>query len=376
MQAPRRFAYGKDLWARHAAEWEQLVQRSHGESAFLSSAWMGAWWDSFGESLKPEIWRWTDRDGAPVAMAVVSLQRVRVGPVSILAASLNATGEDRIASEHNAIPCLPQHRDAVLRSLVDTLIAAKVDMLRLQGFATGDAEVLSAAWPKDGVRDGFSSEDRHVDLRALRQAGKTYLETLSRNSREQIRRSCRLYEQQHGPLKVQRLADGERRATAFAELRRLHDARWHARGDAGAFADIRSQTFHQHLAAAAGFTELVRVTAGEHCIAVLYNLLHAGRVNFYQSGIVYGDDARLKPGLVAHALAVQDYANAGFDEYDFLAGEPQSIRYKASLGTAVRQLVWQDLYRPTAKMRALDLLRRARRALRQRVQDLRRRSAA
>jgi len=64
----------------------------------------------------------------------------------------------------------------------------------------------------------------------------------------------------------------------------------------------------------------------------------------YQTGLVLETDARLKPGLVCHALAIEHARAAGADTYDFLAG---AQRYKTTLvprGQSNGQdLHWVDL---------------------------------
>jgi CelD/BcsL family acetyltransferase involved in cellulose biosynthesis len=135
------------------------------------------------------------------------------------------------------------------------------------------------------------------------------------------------------------------------------------------FADARVLRFHAALRRAqssgvAPVVEFLRVRCGATTVGLLYNLVHGGRVNFYQSGFRYEADRRLKPGLVTHALAVERYADAGYEEYDFLAGDPDAVQYKISLGRQSRPLIWRDLSRPSAKMRAIHAVRQARRRLR------------
>ena len=64
----------------------------------------------------------------------------------------------------------------------------------------------------------------------------------------------------------------------------------------------------------------------------------------YQSGLAYEADARLKPGLVAHCLAIDIHLAEGAKIYDFMAGE---ARYKASLGEPGPEMYHLLLQRPT-----------------------------
>jgi len=174
--------------------------------------------------------------------------------------------------------------------------------------------------------------------------------TLSANARGQIRRSMRLY----GPdLALTRAADSASVVSYFDEMVALHQASWAGQGKPGAFAAAGARAFHASLLAAAvprGEADLLRVTAGGRTVGVLYQLRHGGqaggqpggRVWCYQSGFARAADARLKPGLVCHTLAIQHYRAMSIAVYDFLAG---ADRYKRTLARGGGQtLHWFTLY--------------------------------
>jgi len=259
--------------------------------------------------------------------------------------------------------------------LVEFLKSRSVDMLRLAGFDAESATALRRHWPQ-GPQAGFASEDRYVPLSTLRAEARGYLRSLSKNTREQIKRSSRLYEQQHGAAQLQPVTDLAGAQASFAELLALHLKRFAGRGQDSALANVRAQQFHQRLIAqcmAGDRTEaggavlkitFLRARFGAFTVGILYLLEYESRIYFYQSGFHYTDDRRAKPGLVTHALAIQHCLDAGFEEYDFLAGETNSMQYKVSLGSAVRTLVWWDLSRSNLKTHALNGLRSLRKRLR------------
>jgi CelD/BcsL family acetyltransferase involved in cellulose biosynthesis len=72
-------------------------------------------------------------------------------------------------------------------------------------------------------------------------------------------------------------------------------------------------------------------------LGYLYNFQYGERVYSYQSGFSYSDDNRHRPGLLAHALAIEQARQRGMRVYDFLAGDAP---YKARLGRQLGQLVW------------------------------------
>ncbi|HEV7498920.1 MAG TPA: GNAT family N-acetyltransferase, partial [Vicinamibacteria bacterium] len=203
-------------------------------------------------------------------------------------------------------------------------------------------------------------ESHYVDLARLGPGPDAVPPGLSANTREQLRRSARIYGRD-GPLRVEAAADVPEALAMLDELAQLHQNRWTGRGKPGVFASSRFIAFHRDLVARAfpsGGVQLLRIRAGATVIGLLYNFVYKGRVYFYQGGLRFSDDNRLKPGLVAHAAAIRHARDAGLREYDFLAGDD---RYKQSLSTDSRTLRWLVFERPTLKMKALRLLRRLKR---------------
>jgi len=196
-----------------------------------------------------------------------------------------------------------------------------------------------------------------VDLARVRQAGDP-LAHLSANARGQIRRSLRRFAEA-GEVVLTR-AGTEAEALAWLDaLIVLHQRSWQARGQPGAFADPFMRRFHRALVARAlprGEADLLRLAAGETVLGYLYNLRRDGHVCAYQSGFdPTAADSHRKPGLVAHVLAIGRAAGEGARLYDFLAGED---RYKRSLATGSRDLVWTELVRPVSLLGVAARLRR------------------
>ncbi len=179
----------------------------------------------------------------------------------------------------------------------------------------------------------------YVDFRLIT-PGQPFIDRLSRNTRHQLRRSNRHYAET-GALTLRRAETVQTGLEYLAELIRLHDITWTARGKAGAFATPAVRRFHQALIATgvpSGEVDLLRVASGSSVIGYLMNFNHRGIVSAYQSGFNYGDAGpHQKPGLTCHYLAIESYRAAGVEIYDFLAG---ADRYKLSLANAQRWLHW------------------------------------
>jgi CelD/BcsL family acetyltransferase involved in cellulose biosynthesis len=197
----------------------------------------------------------------------------------------------------------------------------------------------------------------YIDLAAVR-AKKDYLSLLSSNTRSQIRRSERMYAEMHGAVTVEVARDLTEARAFYDEMLDLHRRSWELRGQESHFLRPWIQAFHQRLIVErfpSGEIQMVRVRAGEYTIGCLYNFIHAGRVYFYQGGLVHEYDNKLKPGMVSHAAAIQHCAGLGLAEYDFLAGVEQ---YKERMGTDHRTLAWARVQRPLLRFKAEKFARR------------------
>ena len=75
---------------------------------------------------------------------------------------------------------------------------------------------------------------------------------------------------------------------------------------------------------------MLKISAGNHIIGCLYNLIDHGRVLYYLSGFNYLPGNIYRPGLVCHYFAIVHNATIGLSCYDFLDGEDD---YKISLST-------------------------------------------
>ena len=105
---------------------------------------------------------------------------------------------------------------------------------------------------------------------------------------------------------------------------------------------------------ASGAVNLLRVQARDRLVGILYVFVHDGRVLSYQSGFCYDpDDARVRPGLVCHVMAVEHYRARGARCYDLLAGDD---RYKRTLANDGNRMHWATLHARNSARGALAVL--------------------
>jgi CelD/BcsL family acetyltransferase involved in cellulose biosynthesis len=110
---------------------------------------------------------------------------------------------------------------------------------------------------------------------------------------------------------------------------------------------------------------LYRVRGAAGTVGCLYGYVEQRRLMIYQSGFAaFPGDNRIKPGLVTHAMCMQSALEAGFDEYDLLAGDQ---RYKRELAATERQLVWARVVRRRPRPLAIAGISQVRGAARRRL---------
>ncbi|HEX3757536.1 MAG TPA: GNAT family N-acetyltransferase [Kofleriaceae bacterium] len=327
---------------------------------FLSWAWVETWLDSLPPSADVALCV-ARRAGAPVAAFFLGTRtRWRHRVLRSRELHWNMTGHaayDEICIEYNGMvhDGTPPPLAEIVARLPGAWDEVYLPALDADGPVARGLAGLSEASLR--VRTESRVPAPTVDLARVRDGG-DYLKLLGGSTRSQIRRSQKLYGAR-GKLALEVAASPQQAAAVFDELVDLHRRAWRDRGEAGAFVPF-VHAFHRRLIErrfAAGEIQLLRVRAGDTTVGCLYNFVWRGDVLFYQSGLAYETDGKLKPGLVCHALAVDHAARAGHRWYDFLAGQS---RYKQSLATDARALVWARIQKPRLRFALEDLARQVR----------------
>jgi CelD/BcsL family acetyltransferase involved in cellulose biosynthesis len=341
-------------------DWLDLEGRAS-PTVFLSWQWLGHWLYVY----QPLAWvlRVTQGDRLVGLGLVVETDERRHGVLKSRCLRLHQTGYkllDQIWIEYNGFLAERGQEDAVAEACLrylcnfmpewDEFVIGAIDAEEAERYAdiTGLHKHLRWEAPCFGV-----------DLDHLRRTGKQYLDTLSRNTRYQIRRSDRLYQQQ-GDVRLVRPDSVDEALALFDRIAPRHLERWGSGPDQSGFANPDFVRFHRELIRSqwpGGGVDLVSLMAGEEEIASFYNLVYNQVVYFYLGGIEAETDNRLKPGLLGHSLCIEDYRHHGFHYYDFMGGDE---RYKSNLGHLHRNLVQISLQRPRFKLKLEDVARRAR----------------
>jgi CelD/BcsL family acetyltransferase involved in cellulose biosynthesis len=342
-----------------------------------------------------QTWDWIScwiEEAQPVPLVLIGRQAERIVLMGLLQPSrqhrhlfvrtnalllhhLGRKDKDILGVEYNGFLVDQDVARTTVRNAIDFLFIGKphaetrrkvfdLDELHLKGVPQEYESYARAP----GVRQVLVSRNGswRVDLDEIRASGRSYLEHLSANTRYQIRRSIRLYEAR-GRLCANRSSDAEGALEFFNAMKELNKAHWANRGQTTSFAYPFFERFHRRLIQACvprGTAEMFQVTAGDQPIGYLYNFVYKGRVYAYQSGFLYEDDSKLKPGLVCHHLCIERHLREHARVYDFLAGYH---RHKSNLGKPGPDMLDIVLQRPLLRLGVENLLRNLKRNLSSRL---------
>ncbi len=314
------------------------IERESDCSFFLSWGWIGTWLCVFQPSVS--IVRLYCHQELVGIGALSPVQKRQFGIRPYPAQVLNETGDptlDLVTLEHNGLLVSTENQAPAYSALVKAFRQNELgsgDELLMSWMGEEATVALEDASAEAGLlfRKTNTLPYFSVSLENLRRNNTDYLNSLSRNTRSQIRRSIRRY-RKHGDLNVQVAPSGTEALEYLHELTELNKATWRRRNSPSAFEAKEFRAFHHALVSerfSSGQIQLVKVTAGSHTVGILYNFHLGGTVYHYQSGLNYELDGHFKPGLTAHALAIERYLYNGARVYDFLLGDQQ---FKRSLST-------------------------------------------
>jgi CelD/BcsL family acetyltransferase involved in cellulose biosynthesis len=194
---------------------------------------------------------------------------------------------------------------------------------------------------------------------------------LGNHTRYNIRRSLRLFDRNFGQRSIEWAKTPEQAKGILRELIHLHQKRWESVGNPGALKSDRVRRYHEDLIDTLslwpqGSLIVFRLKQGETTIGCLFNLVDGdGRVMAKISGLPQFEDSKLKPGLVTHAICMEECRRRGLFlegekssrqgglaeeacrnrrllSYDFLAGE---ALYKEQLSNMESSLTWATVRR-------------------------------
>ncbi len=352
--------------AQVQAEWQDLQSRSEC-SYFQSWGWISCWLKKIGLAQQITLVRVYQGDTLAGLGLFVSAEFIRRKMVRCRVMYLNEypLSGNNMVMEYNGLLAQAGCEQAVYQHTLAHL-SRQFPLIDEFHFGALSAPAYSTLvqCSVDGLRCTVKDESPswQVDLTKFESGMDAYLSTLSKNSRAQIRYTRRQYEQ-HSAISFQVAEDVEQALAFFDALKLLHVARWQEKGEGHAFRD-KWEKFHRNLIQqrfTSGEIQMVKLANEQQDIAYLYNYVWNKRVYVLQMGFNYSANKRIKPGYLAHAMAVVYNRDNAMQLYDFMHG---FSRYKSSLSDLTEDLVWLIWQRPRLKFRIENLAVTIVRALR------------
>ncbi|MDT0593614.1 GNAT family N-acetyltransferase [Glaciecola petra] len=339
-------------------DWCSLQSRAK-HRFFISWHWMHTWL----LTISPHVSIITIRhQGTVVGLCLLCFKdSARHKVMSVKQCFLHETGDpnsDQQWIEYNDFLVDDNHAEYVYPLMVKTLTEAFQWDELLYGVASAEKVRQLADISGLHLVIRWESESHGIDLAKLRNEQPDYLSSLSKNKRSQIRRSIKHYEKQ-GSIEIHHANTVQEAKTTFAEISPLHRERWGVGYQESGFANPIFCQFHQSLIErnwSSGYIDLIKISCNKRAIAYFYNFIYQNRVYFYLSALQSESDNKLKPGLVGHALCIQQYLDAGIDYYDFMGGGES---YKDSLAQRTGKFYRATLQKPIFKLNLEQTLRSA-----------------
>lgn len=331
--------------------WTSLESESPSVSFFNSWGWVSTWLTCLPNNLTLDLIVNVEND-VPVCCFFLGATYQTENKFKKSRGFLNSTGfekYDDLVIEYNSLLC-PKH------DINHQLAIALASLNNIEEFRFSHTTNIDFDHFQDYFQRSESNPSYWVNLKDI-DPEKGYLSYLSKNKRNQIKRSIKAYEST-SELKIEFATDIAQAKSFFKNLEILHQQEWIKRGKSGAFAEPFFKTFHDKLISTRfeqGEIQLIRIFNDEEDVGYLYNFVFNNDILFYQSGFNYKADNKFRPGIVSHYLAITQCLEKGFNKYNFLVGKTQ---YKESLSTHSDILYSVVLSRKTVKSRIENTLRK------------------
>lgn len=343
-------------------EWLDLCARAN-HSFFMSWPWVSNWLQFY----KPDatIVRVYKEDCLVCMAVLVTSQNQHLQIFSSTCLNLGLTGnerQDQIWPEYNHVLVDESHRAAAIASLWKHVSDQMEWDELVVGAITGETkqELEDNIHLKPHVL--WSSKSYGVDLEALSRGNTSFLDSLSRNTRYQINRAVKEY-RKHGEIEFRKAGSVAEATQFFEEAGPMHVAKWGRSLSGSGYVNPEFVGFHKDLIQREfdqGYIDIFRLQVGGETKSFIYNYVYEGQVLFYLGAMVSEENSKLKPGLIAHSLCIQHYADLGLRYYDFMAGEH---RYKLNLGKESERQYRVSFQKQVPLFVAEQALRRLKRVL-------------
>jgi CelD/BcsL family acetyltransferase involved in cellulose biosynthesis len=301
-------------------DWAALWQRVPGATPFQSPRWLVPWWRQFGTGMPRIVTARADQ----TLIAVLPLYELHEpGCIKLLPIGISVS--DYIDALVD--PAYPEAADALLAAILDIPGWQECHLPDLPP----DAAFVRAAAPSRIAETRQSGPC--CPVLTLPPDPADLATVVPRKTLRDVRQAHSRAET-IGPIAIE-TADVATIDGALDDLFRLHEERWHERGEAGVLADPAVRAFHRAAArefCAAGMLRLYRLRIADAVAGVYYGFQQGGNAYAYLGGFD-PEMTRLSPGAQLLDYAIRAAIGEGVHEFHFLRG---GENYKYAWGAADR----------------------------------------
>jgi hypothetical protein len=335
---------------------------------FLDWSWISSWLDSL--PCLPKLLE-ASMNSQVVGLALFCIRSKNILPgVEIKQLWLHRNGQqayDQTWIEHNDFLLHYDYADIVRQAMLKYLKSDTSQWNELYlGMAT-EKVVKSFCSVLTHMRTEINSANYIAELSEINSL-EDYLAHLSKNTRSQITRTKKLLEQQ-GELKLNWLQVNKDKIHALKEVAIIHKKKWETTAFGSGFDNPTFVMFHQNMLLQHDkVARLYCLSLDQEALGYIYILKSNSDWYFYLSAMTYSPDNRVKIGLLAHSLMIEEAIKNNATSYSFLAGE---ARYKRSMSNkphSFQQLVC--FYQPSFLLKFREFLRELKRKTQQKYHSL------
>lgn len=324
-----------DVFAELKSEWNDLVRRSTGNRIFSTWEWQSVWWEAYQPG---ELWVVVCRDESN---HLIGLAPWFIGVGDDGRRFVSTIGCKEVTDYLDLIvDC--DHTDAVLSSLAQFLADHHSDYDRIELCNIPENSISCSAFPHHLEQHGFSVAITPEDVCPIVQLPDnwtTYLETLDKKQRHELRRKLRRAQGVNADVSwytvgpEHNLSEEMEHFLEMMAASSTDKARFLSDPLNAKFFRNVTQILHDQ-----GWLQLNFLTINGNRAAAYLNFDYNKHIMVYNSGLrtEYGS---LSAGIVLLALTIQHAIETGHELFDFLQGNEA---YKYHLGgkdTAVLNLM-------------------------------------
>ena len=315
-------------------EWTELVEKDERATIFQTWEFQYHVWCSQPESVDLRVVLVRDRSGELVGCAPLGVQPRRVGGITVRVLGFACL---KLCDYSDFIVSCDRAAD-VLAALALWLNenSQKWDLIRFR-------PIREDSWINDehlflsNVDATFHRNLYDVaPYLKFEREWQSYEDALGKKSAKTMRYKVNKLSRRFDG-RFQEVGDSASLHQGFEQTVELHQKRMRQKSQPGAFADSNvREGFHVLLESMwpQGYAKIHRIASDNSCIASLLTLEFRGKVYYYQGGF---DPSyhQLSPGLVIHALRINQALSDVASEYDFLIGDEP---YKSQFANGKRSV--------------------------------------